>query len=80
MLTVEGMFDGQQIHLLAQVPFEKQTRVLITFLEERRLDAAADLDPIQALRGCAKHAGLTAALLRARQADLSRHIRETEPC
>lgn len=73
MLTIEGIFDGQQINLLEFVPFTKQKRVLVTFLDEQTsdTDVAVTQNPIQALRGCAKHVPLTAALLRARQADLA---------
>jgi hypothetical protein len=34
MLTIQGLYDGQNFIALEEVPFHKRTKVIITFLEE----------------------------------------------
>lgn len=34
MLTVEGVYDGERIKPLKEIPFKGETRILITFLNE----------------------------------------------
>ena len=70
MLTVEGVFDGQKVEILENVPFKKKKKVLITFLNDMAFEAdseEAEIDPITLLRGRSKHSHLTEKLLESRK-------------
>lgn len=72
MLTVEGVYDGERIKPLKEIPFKGETRILITFLDENldEIDKTSRTDPIKALRGCAKSSNLTQKLIEARREDI----------
>jgi len=72
MLAVRGIYDGGKIEPLTKIPFEEKKRVLITFIDEYDGDAVpdADIDPIRALRGCAKGSKLSDKLLESRREDI----------
>lgn len=70
MLAVKGIYDGTVIKPLEAIPFKKAMQVIITFLDE---DGNSEKQgDWRKLRGSAKGAGLTAALLRSRREDLER--------
>jgi hypothetical protein len=66
MLTIEGIFDGRKIEPLSKIPFKDRKKVLITFLNDKPHEASSNLDPIKALKGCAKGINLTSKLLESR--------------
>ena len=70
MLTIEGIYDGQKIEPLKEIPFKK--KVVITFLDEVLENTGLELgiDPIRALRGCAKGSNLTEKMLESRREDI----------
>ena len=70
MLTIEGIYDGQKIEPLKEIPFTK--KVVITFLDEVLENTGVELgiDPIKALRGCAKGSDLTKKMLESRREDI----------
>ncbi len=72
MLTIRGVYDGKKIELSEEVPFKEKREVLITFLDETIEIANNEfkVDPIKALRGCAKGLKLTEKLLESRREDL----------
>ncbi|MBW1744930.1 MAG: hypothetical protein JRJ25_00865 [Deltaproteobacteria bacterium] len=72
MLTIEGIYDGQKIEPLKPIPFKKRKKVLITFFNEAVEDSGLELglDPIEALRGCAKGSNLTKKLMESRREDI----------
>jgi len=72
MLTIEGIYDGQKIEPLKEIPFKKKKKVVITFLDEVLENTGLELgiDPIRALRGCAKGANLTEKMLESRREDI----------
>ncbi len=72
MLAVTGIYDGGKIEALTKIPFEEKKRVLITFIDEYDGDAVpdSDIDPIRALRGCAKSSELSDKLLESRKEDI----------
>ena len=72
MLTIKGIYDGQKIEPLKEIPFKKKKKVVITFLDEVRGNAGSELgiDPIEALRGCAKGSNLTEKLMQSRREDM----------
>lgn len=72
MLTIQGIYDGQKIEPLKKIPFKKKKKVVITFLDEVRENAGLELglDPIEALRGCAKGSNLTKKLMESRREDI----------
>ena len=72
MLTVEGIYDGQKIEPLETIPFNEKKKVVITFLNEAsdEIDSELQINPIKALRGCAKNSNLTERLLEARREDI----------
>ena len=53
MLTIEGIYDGQKIEPLKEIPFKKKKKVVITFLDDAPKNKGLELgiDPIRALRG-----------------------------
>ena len=69
MLTIEGIFDGRKIEPLSEIPFKDRKKVLITFLNDKPREASSDIDPIIALKGCAKGINLTTKLLESRKED-----------
>ena len=73
MLTIEGIYDGQKIEPLKEIPFKNKKKVVITFLDEVLENTGLELgiDPIRALRGCAKGSNLTEKLLKSRREDLN---------
>jgi len=72
MLTIEGIYDGEKIKPLKEIPFKGEKRILITFLNEGfdEIDTKSVTDPIKALRGCAKSSNLTQKLIEARREDI----------
>jgi len=70
MLAIKGIYDGTEIKPLEPIPFKKGMEVIITFLHEYEIKK--EKDAWRKLRGSAKGAGLTAALLRSRREDLER--------
>ncbi len=72
MLTIEGVYDGKKIELLKEIPFKGKKKVLITFLNEASDESGSgfQIDPIKALRGCARNSKLTEKLLETRKEDV----------
>jgi len=72
MLTVQGIYDGQKVEVLENVPFRTKRKVLVTFLDEPPNITMPDseIDPIRLLRGCSKNSNLTEKLLKSRKDDL----------
>jgi hypothetical protein len=72
MLTIEGIYDGQKIEPLKEIPFKKKKKVVITFLDEvlENTGLELEIDPIRALRGCAKGSDLTKKMLESRREDI----------
>ncbi len=72
MLTVEGIYDGQKIEPLEKIPFKGKKKVVITFVNEAsdETDSELEINPIIALRGCAKNLNLTEKLLETRREDI----------
>ncbi|MBW1696347.1 MAG: hypothetical protein JRK26_06080 [Deltaproteobacteria bacterium] len=71
MLSINGIYDGQKIKPLKKIPFKEKKKVVITFLDEAVEDNIldSDIDPIKALRGCAKGSNLIEKMLKARRED-----------
>jgi len=71
MLSINGIYDGKKIKPLKKIPFTEKKKVVITFLndaiEDNILDS--DINPIEALRGCAKGSNLIEKLLESRRED-----------
>jgi len=72
MLTIKGIYDGKEIKPSEEIPFKEKRNVIITFLEEpvQETGHRSGIDPIKALRGCAKGTDLTQKLLKSRKEDL----------
>ena len=72
MLTIKGIYDGKKIEPSEEIPFKGKKNVIITFLEDpaEETDLDPEIDPIKALRGCAKGLNLTEKLLESRGKDL----------
>lgn len=71
MLTIKGIYDGDKIKPLEEIPYKDKRNVIITFLDEdARDDERAAREALAALRGCAKGERLTEKLLAARREDL----------
>lgn len=72
MLSVRKIYDGEKIEPLTKIPFEEKKRVLLTFIDEYVDEAIldSDIDPIRALRGCAKGSKLSDKLLESRREDI----------
>ena len=72
MLAIKGIYDGKDIKPSEKIPFKEKRNVIITFLEEpvEKTDRESEIDPIKALRGCAKGTNLTQKLLKSRKEDL----------
>ena len=72
MLTIKGIYDGKKIEPSEEIPFKGKKNVIITFLEDpaEETDLDPEIDPIKALRGCAKGLNLTEKLLESRRRDL----------
>jgi len=60
------------------VSIKDRKKVLITFLNDKPREASSDIDPIKALKGCAKGINLTSKLLESRKEDLE--IEERKRC
>jgi len=71
MLSINGIYDGQKIKPLKEIPFKEQKKVVITFLDDAIEDNIldSDIDPIEALKGSAKGLNLTDKLLESRIED-----------
>ncbi len=75
MLVMDGFYDGKQIQVLGNIPVKSKKRVIIAFLEDDYCDDVTtntSIDPIKALRGCARNTGLTEKLLQSRAEDLKK--------
>jgi len=72
MLAIRGIYDGKRIKPSEEIPFKEKRNVIITFLEEpiEETNLESEIDPIKALRGCAKGSNLTEKLLESRRKDL----------
>lgn len=72
MLTIKGIYDGKKIEPSEEIPFKNKRHVIIVFLEEpvEEINLEPKIDPIKALRGCAKGEELTEKLLESRKEDL----------
>ena len=72
MLAIRGIYDGKRIEPLEEIPFKGKMNVIITFIEEPVAETKPEfeVDPIKALRGCAKGSNLTEKLLASRREDL----------
>jgi len=73
MLAINGVYDKGKIELIKKVPIKGKRRVIITFLDELLTDTdlGLEIDPIRALKGCAKGSNLTEKLLKSRREDLN---------
>ena len=73
MLTINGVYDKGKIELIKEVPIKEKRRVIVTFLDERLVEADLGLEiyPIRALKGCARGLNLTEKLLKSRKEDLN---------
>ena len=73
MLTINGVYDKGKIELIKEVPIKEKRRVIVTFLDEPLVEADPGLgiDPIRALKGCARGLNLTEKLLKSRKEDLN---------
>ena len=72
MLTIKGIYDGKKVELSEEIPFKDKRHVIIIFLEEpvEEINLESEIDPIKALRGCAKGENSTDKLLESRKKDL----------
>jgi len=71
MLAIKGIYDGKRIEPLEEIPFSEKRNVIITFLEDSvEKIKTEEINPIKALRGCAKGSNLTEILLEERRKDL----------
>ena len=72
MLTIKGIYDGKRIEPSEDIPFREKRNVIITFLEEpvEEIDIESEINPIKALRGCARGHDLAGKLLESRENDL----------
>lgn len=70
MLTVKGKFDGRNIKILKPMPFNEESEVLITFLQQNGPQKTKETGDWRKLRGSAKGTNLTKALLISREKDL----------
>lgn len=73
MLTINGVYDKGKIELIKGVPIKGKRNVIVVFLDEPlpNTDRALKIDPIRALKGCAKGTTLTEKLLESRREDLN---------
>jgi len=73
MLAIKGIYDKGKIELIEEVPVKGKRRVVVTFLDEplAETDLGLEMDPIRALKGCAKGSNLTEKLLESRREDLN---------
>ena len=73
MLAINGVYDKGKIELIKKVPIKGKRRVIVTFLDEPLTDTdlGLEIDPIRALKGCAKGSNLTEKLLKSRREDLN---------
>jgi hypothetical protein len=74
MLAINGVYDKGKIELIKEVPMIKgKRRVIVTFLDEPlvKTDLGLEIDPIRALKGCARGLNLTERLLESRRKDLN---------
>ncbi len=73
MLTINGVYDKGKIELIKEVPIKEKRRVIVTFLDEPLVEAdlGLEIDPIRALKGCARGLNLTEKLLKSRKEDLN---------
>ena len=72
MLTINGVYDKGKVEFMKEVPIKGKRKVIVTFLDEpaTATDIGLDIDPITALKGCAKGLNLTGKLLDSRREDL----------
>jgi len=73
MLAIKGIYDKGKIELIEEVPVKGKRRVVVTFLDEplAETDLGLEMDPIRALKGCAKGSNLTEKLLESPREDLN---------
>jgi hypothetical protein len=73
MLTINGVYDKGKIELIKEVTIKEKRRVIVTFLDEPFVEAdlGLEIDPIRALKGCARSLNLTEKLLKSRKEDLN---------
>ena len=73
MLAIKGVYGKGKVELINKVQIKGKRRVIVTFLDEPFPDTDRELriDPIKALKGCAKGSNLTEKLLESRKEDLN---------
>jgi len=73
MLVIKGIYDKGKIDLIKEVPIKEKRRIIVTFLDEPLTDTdiGLEIDPIRALKDCAKGLNLTEKLLGSRREDLN---------
>lgn len=75
MLAISGVYDNGKIEFLNETPVTGKRSVIVIFPDEPVLNVSCcklNIDPITALRGCAKGIHLTEKLLASRQEDVKR--------
>ena len=70
MLVIKGLYDGERILPLEDIPIKNECDVIITFINKTETGIKTDVDPIIALRGCSKGKNLAKKLLESRKEDL----------
>ncbi len=80
MLSINRVYDGKKIKPLKNIPFKEKKKVVITFLDEVVEDNNFDsnIDPIEALRGCAKESNLIERMLEDRRKDKDLEFEQIE--
>jgi len=71
MLTVKGIFDGQEIKPIEPIPLNAPTEVIILFMDKEN-DVSLAAKARHKLRASAKGSKLTEKLLESRREDLER--------
>ena len=54
MLVIRGVYDGEKILPLEDIPIKNECDVIITFINKTETKTEPNIDPIKALRGCSK--------------------------
>ncbi len=75
MLAISGVYDKGKVEFLNEIPVMGKRNVIVIFPDELVSNISCcelKIDPIAALRGCAKGIHLTEKLLESRREDLKR--------
>jgi len=70
VLVIRGVYDGEKILPLEDIPIKNECDVIITFINKTETKTEPNIDPIKALRGCSKGKNLAKKLLESRKEDL----------